>query len=200
MEVSLIGVGKRFKKDWIFRDLTHVFKTNSSTAIIGNNGSGKSTLLRLITTFSDPTLGEINYDKVHPEQQISFVAPYLELIEELTLQEHLEFHFQFRKATLSFQEMMEKGGLANAKDKQIINFSSGMKQRLKLILAFFSTDSLMILDEPCSNLDENGIAWYQEQLQSIISKKTIIIASNQRFEYQQCIGKLDITAFKKRRK
>lgn len=199
MEVSLVGVGKKFKKDWIFRDINHVFKTNSSTAVIGNNGSGKSTLLRLITTFTDPTLGEINYDHEHPEQRISFVAPYLELIEELTLQEHLEFHFQFRKATHNFKEMMERAGLENAKHKQISNFSSGMKQRLKLILAFFSSDSLMILDEPCSNLDEEGIQWYQEQLRSIITKKTIIIASNQRFEYQQCTEKLDVTTFKKRR-
>jgi ABC-type multidrug transport system ATPase subunit len=196
VEVALFGIGKKFNSDWIFRNLDYSFKKNSSTAIIGNNGSGKSTLLKLISTFSDPTTGKIDFSNKHPEQQIGFVAPYLELIEELTLWEHLEFHFKFRKANRSFEDMLASSRLLHAKNKLVKDFSSGMKQRLKLILTFFSEDQLLLLDEPCSNLDENGIDWYQKELQRIIHTKTIIIASNQRFEYEQCIDLLEIEKYK----
>jgi ABC-type multidrug transport system ATPase subunit len=200
VEIALEGLGKKFRKDWVFRDLNHQFKNKSSTAIIGNNGSGKSTLLKLISTFSDPTLGKINYSKEQPERLISFAAPYLELIEELTLLEHLKFHFRFKKTTRSLDEMVQTVGLEGSEKKLIADFSSGMKQRLKLVLAFSSTDPLVLLDEPCSNLDESGIEWYQKQLSSIIGEKTIIIASNQRFEYGLCADKLNISSFKSARK
>jgi ABC-type multidrug transport system ATPase subunit len=200
VDVSLQGIGKKYNKEWIFRGVDYQFTSNSATAVIGNNGSGKSTLLQLIATFSDATLGTIQYSEVLPQHRISYVAPYLELIEELTLLEHLNFHFQFKKATCSFDHMITTVGLQGAEYKQIANFSSGMKQRLKLALAVFSEDSLLLLDEPCSNLDEEGIAWYQAQLSAIIGTKTIIIASNQRFEYEFCQKTLDITQYKNRGK
>lgn len=197
MKVELLGLGKKFNKEWIFRDLNYSFEDQSITAITGNNGSGKSTLLRLISSFSDPTLGKIKYSINPPNHSIGYVAPYLELIEELTLWEHLEFHFQFRKTVLAFDEMITEAGLKAAINKPITDFSSGMKQRVKLLLAFFSQDQLLLLDEPCSNLDETGIQWYQNQLKSIISTRTIIIASNQRFEYDQCTSILSIENFKR---
>jgi ABC-type multidrug transport system ATPase subunit len=142
VRVELTGIGKRFGREWIFRDLNHIFEQNTSTAIIGNNGSGKSTLIKLVSTFIDPTLGHLTFSQSNPQHNIGYVAPYLELVEELTLLEHLTFHFQFRQASHSYQEMIDSANLDHAKNKHIMDFSSGMKQRLKLILAFFFTGFL----------------------------------------------------------
>ena len=115
--------------------------------------------------------------------QFGFVGPYQQLIEELTLREHIDFHFQFRQPTIEVGEMMERAGLSKAKSKYVHEFSSGMKQRLRLLLAFFAKGECLFLDEPTANLDEYGIKWYEQEVLQIKGKRNIIIASNQRYEY-----------------
>ena len=196
MKINLEKVGKKYGRNWIFRDLTLEIPENISWAITGHNGSGKSTLLQIISSFSDPTIGKITYNNSEPIHQISYAAPYLELIEELTLLEHLQFHFTFKKPTMQFDEMISRAGLIGSEDKIISEFSSGMKQRLKLILAFFSETSLLCLDEPTSNLDEAGIEWYHQEIIKQNNTRTILIASNQRFEFDFCEEKISIEKYK----
>ena len=105
-------------------------------------------------------------------------------LEEMTLAEHLDFHFQFKTPTIAKKDIIERSGLSGASNKFIGDFSSGMKQRLKLGLALFSQSSLILLDEPTSNLDEQGISWYQKEIKKIKGQCTIIIASNMRYEYE----------------
>lgn len=205
MKIELEQVGKKFNRQWLFKNISYSFTENKSYAIIGNNGSGKSTLLQMIYGYQTISSGKIHHrikdqnigsDKIH--EYTSFVSPYLELPEELTLQEILQFHFKFKNKidTINFEDIILKCGLENSRDKQIRFFSSGMKQRLKLALAFFSDTPLLLLDEPCSNLDTQGISWYQEMICEIRSNKTILIASNQIFEYDFCDGELSIADYK----
>ncbi len=190
MEIIANNISKRYRRQWVFRDLNHHFAAGSCWAICGPNGSGKSTLLKILSGYTSPTKGKIEYQQsgsaVAEEQvvtQFSFVAPYQQLIEEYTLLEQLQFHFKFKEALLPNSEIVERAGLEGAEHKFIHEFSSGMKQRLKLALALFSGCECLFLDEPTSNLDEKGIEWYQQEMLSIKGNKNIIIASNQRYEY-----------------
>jgi len=201
MKIELQGIGKRYHARWLFRNLNATVETNHSLALIGRNGSGKSTLLQIIYRYVVPTEGKvIALSENNPinEQDVpmhaAFVAPYLELPEELTLIESVNFHFKMRKALSDDMSSLINGcGLEGNENKQIKYFSSGMKQRLKLALAFNTDAPLLLLDEPCSNLDKNGINWYCDMMKKMSGKRTIIVASNQDYEYDFCNQILDVT-------
>ncbi len=200
-QISLIDAGKRFNKDWIFQSLNVEFEQGQHYALIGNNGSGKSTLLQILsgyTTLSKGTIEWKNADSQTAYDQISIAAPYLELVEELTTIEHFKFHATFKSLvdTLSIQEMIQLIGLENATHKQIRYFSSGMKQRLKLALAIFSTSPILLLDEPCSNLDKEGYALYKQLIQQYAMHKLIIVGSNDPEEYAFCTQQINLMDYK----
>ena len=188
MRVKLNKVGKRFNKEWILRNLSLDIPSQSSLSITGANGSGKSTLIKLISAYMEPTSGNIQYfenKKTYPiesiPQSIGLAAPYVDLIEEFSLREHVEFHFKFRSTPFSLDEIIAR-----------TNFQSGMKQRLKLALAIHAENKLLILDEPTSNLDQEGIEWYRDQILQKIGTCTIIVASNQRHEYDFISKNIDL--------
>ena len=200
-QISLIDAGKRFNKDWIFQSLNVAFEQGQHYALIGNNGSGKSTLLQILsgyTTLSKGTIEWNNADSQTAYDQISIAAPYLELVEELTTIEHFKFHATFKSLVdnLSIQEMIQLIRLENATHKQIRYFSSGMKQRLKLALAIFSTSPILLLDEPCSNLDKEGYALYKELIQKYAMHKLIIVGSNDPEEYAFCTQQINLMDYK----
>ena len=194
MNISLTNTGKRFNRDWIFKNLTYKFEQGKSYAIIGNNGSGKSTLLQVIAGSSIHSQGTIGYQnkenkKIENEnayQQISIAAPYLDLIEEMTANEFLEFHAAFKPLTKTIAEILLAVGLDNAANKQIRYYSSGMKQRLKLAQAFFSNTSVLLLDEPTTNLDEEGIETYKKLWAANTQNRLVIVSSNDKVEYENC--------------
>ena len=157
MKIILEKAGKKFNTEWIFRNLTRTFETGMPCAILGRNGSGKSTLLQVIAGNFHATSGTIKYsggdkeiDPAHVFRHISIVAPYQELIEEFTLPEMLKFHFSFKPLMpgYSIQQAQELAGLGNTGHKRLKLFSSGMKQRVKLILALLSDTRVLLLDEP----------------------------------------------------
>jgi ABC-type multidrug transport system ATPase subunit len=206
MQIQVTAASKRFNQEWIFSNLDFSFTTGQHYALIGNNGSGKSTLLQIIAGYIGLTKGQINWvnevgeniDSSNIFQHISIAAPYLELVEEFTALEQIAFHQQFKplQSGLSPIELLAKIGLANAADKQIRNFSSGMKQRLKLALAIFDQAPILLLDEPCSNLDQEGIQTYHQLMQANAMHKLIIVASNDPQEYQFCKQQLSLSDFK----
>ncbi|MEQ6122439.1 ABC transporter ATP-binding protein [Reichenbachiella sp. MALMAid0571] len=193
MNITLEGIGKRFNnREWVIKNLNYSFEQNKTYAITGANGSGKSTLTKIISGINLPSSGSVHYesngkplDSDQFYKHLTYAAPYLDLIEELTLKELLHFHFQFKKIQegYSLNDLMHKMYLEDSKNKYISNFSSGMKQRLKLGLALFSQASVTLLDEPTSNMDEQGVSWYSEQIASVAGSRILIIASNQAYEY-----------------
>ena len=207
MQIQVSTASKRFNKEWIFSNLNFSFTTGQHYALIGNNGSGKSTLLQIIAGYIGLTKGSIHWTNTSGEdidsakifQYTSIAAPYLELVEEFTALEQIAFHQQFKplQTGLSPNELLEKIGLSNATNKQIRNFSSGMKQRLKLALAIFDQAPILLLDEPCSNLDQEGIQTYHQLMQAYAMHKLIIVASNDPQEYKFCSQELSLSDFKK---
>lgn len=198
MTIELQNIGKKFNKDWIFRNLNYEFKSANSYAVTGHNGSGKSTLLQIISGFVLPTEGLVvssEYEHNSLYQQIAIAAPYLELVEEMTAMEFLQFHQQFKSfiGNISLPQILEEVQLSNAADKQIRYFSSGMKQRLKLAQAFFSDSQILLLDEPTSNLDKQGINLYLQLIKQYTNDRLVIICSNDEAEYSFCNQKLEIT-------
>lgn len=200
MRIDLKNISKRFNQELIFKNLSLSLEPGGSYAITGPNGSGKSTLIQVISGYVRPSSGEIAYDEGAIEIEdaytnISIAAPYLELIEEFTLEEAIDFHFKFKKPLATKDDLLGISYLGEARAKQIKKFSSGMKQRLKLALAFYSDCPALLLDEPTSNLDEKGTTWYKEQIDKM-DNKTIIVASNQQDEYTFCSNIVDIMKYK----
>lgn len=205
MNIQLTDTGKRFNRDWIFRHFTFYFQSANSYAITGPNGSGKSTLLQCVAGSTNLSEGKIGYNNdpltIVSEQmheQIAIVAPYLELIEEMTANEFLKFHFSFKKIIpgISFPQILAEIGLEKAANKQIRYFSSGMKQRLKLAQAVFAGVPVILLDEPCTNLDKKGYELYHQLIQKYCSEKLVIVSSNDMDEYDFCKEKISILDYK----
>lgn len=203
LEVSQLS--KRYNREWIFKNLTYTFQSGKTYAITGPNGSGKSTLMQVLWGQLPQSSGTISYSRpgknIPVEEifsQVVVAAPYMDLIEELTLAEHLAFHFTLRKPRPGYtiETMLSKLYMTDSRDKQIANFSSGMRQRVKLGLAFFTDTKMIFLDEPGTNLDENAFMWYLENLKTISSDSLIFIASNQKNEYPEHAKILDVTDLK----
>lgn len=206
MEIILEKVGRRFNREWIFRNIEYTLESGKSYAILGINGSGKSTLLQILCGSLAPSEGNIFFrndtgkliDVEQLFQKVSIAAPYLELIEELTLLETIEFHFKFKERlnAISDKEIVDLLGMQASKRKQIKYFSSGMKQRVKLALAFLSNTPFLFLDEPCSNLDEQGVLWYKQLVNRYSTDRLVVVCSNQLVEYEFCEKRLFIKDYK----
>ncbi len=205
MDLQAKDIAKRYGFEWIFEGFGFDFHTNGSYAITGGNGSGKSTLLQILSGSLTPSKGSLAYthlgnnvpiDKVY--QYIGLAAPYLEVIEEFSLIELLQYHFRFKQArnNLSIPQIIEILFLENAQHKYIKQYSSGMKQRVKLGLAVLSDTPLLLLDEPTTNLDQNGVNWYRQLISEHTQDRTLLIASNQLHEYDFCKEVINIEEYK----
>jgi ABC-type multidrug transport system ATPase subunit len=205
LSISIQQLGKRFNREWIFRNFSYSFQSGEVYAITGPNGSGKSTLMQILWGQMPPSTGNIQYKisgtDISQEdiyKHVVVATPYLDLIEEFTLEEQLRFHFRLKpcRYTLTEIEIMERMYLTHARDKQLSNFSSGMKQRVKLALAFFSKADVIFLDEPGTNLDSTAFDWYSRELRALPSDCLVFIASNQAAEYPANARKIDIMSLK----
>jgi ABC-type multidrug transport system ATPase subunit len=193
MPIQVKELSKRYNQQWIFKNINLNINDGDKIAILGINGSGKSTLLKTLTGHTAPSSGTVMYT-VNQQQvsnqeiykYIGFTSPALELPEEFTLLEFLNFHFKFKSAVCTTQEAIDYIGLNQAATKKIGYFSSGMKQRVKLIQAMALQAPYLFLDEPCSNLDDNGINLYLQMIQQLAINKTIIVSSNVAQEYEFC--------------
>lgn len=195
MNIVLDKVSKRFNQDWLFKDLDYQFRIANSYAITGPNGSGKTTLLKIIAGMIPCSRGiikyQLNHQTIDPDvfyRHLTYVAPYMEVPEDLTLREFFTFHFDLKPQPkgLSITDIAASSGLEHAQGKAIHAFSSGMKQRAKLALGIFSTTPILLLDEPTTNLDESGVSWYNRAISNIKSEKILIISSNLPAEFQFC--------------
>ncbi len=195
MKIVLTDTGKRYNRDWIFRHLTFTFGKGNAYAITGPNGSGKSTLLQALSGAISFNEGNCSHyadgtpvAAEHVYSYISICAPYMEIIEEMTLSEFLLFHSSFKPLLpgTTVKNIIEVTGLQYTGNKQINQFSSGMKQRVKLAQCIFSHTPVVLLDEPCTNLDAPGIQLYQQLIEKYCRNRLVIVSSNDTTEYSFC--------------
>ncbi|WP_375580859.1 ABC transporter ATP-binding protein [Marivirga tractuosa] len=199
MQLILEGLSKKYPKNKLFEDLNHTFESNNAYAITGENGSGKSTLIKIIAGVIAPSKGNVKFieegkvvEKENIYKLLGISAPYLNLIEEFTLKEHLDFHSKFKKTHLEKNVMdeIENANLHRSMNKAVAEFSSGMQQRLKLILCCSFEAKVLLLDEPTSHLDSKGVAWYKDLLKRTANERITLIASNDPTEYNDFAKKI----------
>lgn len=207
MEVCFRNVSKRYRYEWIFRGIDFTFEAGKKYAILGPNGSGKSTLLKILAGHLTPSKGKVDFllnnkkieiDAVY--KHISYAAPYIELIEEFSLTEAIQFHQKFKPFLKGIKksDLIALLGFEKSKNKPVRFFSSGMKQRLKLVLAICSDTPLLLLDEPTTNLDTQGMEWYRDLVDQFAQNRSTIIASNVKVDYDFCDESLNILDYKKK--
>ncbi len=180
-EISLNGIGKKYAGRWIFKNINALFVPGSRVAVTGPNGSGKSTLLQIISGFVSASEGQLlikTNNKTQTSVSCVIAAPYLDLPEELTLNELAGFYFAFRKMRLPVNNFFKECNLTGFLDQPIREFSSGMKQKVKLSLVFSSEADVFIFDEPCSHLDEPSILWYQHSFSKLPHPSIVLVGSN----------------------
>ena len=193
MVIELEQVGKQFAYRWLYRNINLTFSSPMSYAIKGPNGSGKSTLLKLIATYQLPSNGKVKYFQneceLSPDQiaaQLAFTAPYIQLIEEFTLDELYDFHTTYRSVKITKQEWIDLLNFGKEVRKPIQYFSSGMKQRVNLALCLCSNAEVFLIDEPTTNLDLQGKSWYRKLIEQFCKNKLLIIASNDAEDHDFC--------------
>ncbi|MGZ8510858.1 MAG: ABC transporter ATP-binding protein [Chitinophagaceae bacterium] len=219
MKIVFSDAGKRFNRDWIFRHFTYSFEEGNAYAITGPNGSGKSTLLQVLSGSMHMNEGSMKYEagsrksevvlrqaqdqttEIPPEEiynYVSICAPYLEVVEEMTLKEFLDFHHGFKPFLpgVTTDSVIVTLGLEKAANKQIRYYSSGMKQRVKLAQCIFSDTEIVLLDEPCTNLDIAGIELYHQLIDGYCKGRLVVVSSNDEVEYRFCKKKVDINNYK----
>ena len=177
---------KKFGNNFILNNISLESNLASSIVFLGENGSGKSTMIKILCGYLYYDTGKIlwnNNDSIIPDFSIS--APYIDLFEQLTIEEHLKYHFLFKNRfnNINDNEILEKSFLKEHKHKFIKQLSSGLKQRFKNILSIFSDTQVLFLDEPCSNLDEQNIKLYQKLVLEFSANRLLIMASNSKPEY-----------------
>lgn len=185
------------RKHYVFKDVSLQFSNGDIIAITGSNGSGKSTLIKVLSGVLSYNSGEINIERNSSKSNIaeikdnlSLVSPYLNLYEEFTPLEHYKISADLRGIRFDngmFDELMNKFNILKHRNSQIRNFSSGMKQRMKFVLAMQNNPTILFLDEPTSNLDNDGI----EIVNKVITEHSdnggcVVIATNEEREKSLC--------------
>lgn len=202
--ICLDQIGKQFNHQCLFRGLSESFKTGQSYAILGNNGSGKSTLLQMLAAYQSPSEGKIQFQANGKLvaisdwfRKIAFTSPFLTLLEDYALKELLAFHFRLKPYLTGWDagRVLALLGLINKQDLALKYFSAGMKQRVKLALAFCSNAPVLLLDEPTVSLDQQGITWYLQLISELTKGRLLVIASNQSHEYDCCTHRIHLAAY-----
>jgi len=194
--VEALELNKSFGRRLIFNDLQFKFYKSGVYGISGPNGSGKSTLVKIIAGILGASKGKIIHkqnDKEiveeHLHDHIGFVSPYLVLYEEFSTYENMKLFAQIRGVKFNQERvdyLLNKFLLFKRKDDLLKTYSSGMKQRVKFIFALMHSPQLIILDEPTSNLDDEGKNSVYELVKEEGLKNIVLIASNEKHDLELC--------------
>jgi heme exporter protein A len=203
VSITVNDLSKDFNRRPIFRDISFSLLSPSSLAITGKNGAGKSTLSKILAGLIGSTRGSITYtlnDKQVGIEEfkhyIGFVSPYLNLYDEFTALENLQLLSRIRATTQQnesrMKDLLSLVNLWQRRDDLVGTFSSGMKQRLKYAFALLHNPIVLILDEPTSNLDEDGIEFVQRMVKQQKEEGVLIVATNDKEEAGWCAQEIHV--------
>ena len=208
IEIECSNLSKSFSGKNIFKNLSFSVSSGNSVSVTGKNGSGKSTLIKILANLIQPNSGNIsiksNETEIPPESRYlktGLLSPYLNLYDELTGKENLEFYYSLKSGNSSdlkekVKIFLERVGLFERRNDLLKNYSSGMKQRLKLAFSVMNEPEILLLDEPRSNLDKTGIEIVEEIANEQKDKGILIIATNDEDDKLLCEETINIEDFK----
>lgn len=204
--LALENITKFFGRQLIFKNIDFTFNQGNIYGLAGNNGSGKSTLTKIIAGVLSQNKGKVVHkidDKIIEAEKLhsylGFVSPYLMLYDEFTANENL-FHFAKIRG-IKFDEerikyLLNEFNLYRRRNDLLKAYSSGMKQRMKFIFALQHSPKLLLLDEPTSNLDEEGKSKVYEIVENNKENSVVIIASNESKDLELCSEIIKVEEYK----
>lgn len=197
---------KSFGRRLVFNGITINLNKAGVFGISGPNGSGKSTLIKILAGINSPTKGQVIHtyngkeiisEKLH--NYIGFVSPYLVLYDEFSAWENLNYFASIRNISFDkakVENLLDQFLLLNRKDDLVKAYSSGMKQRLKFIFALMHSPQFIFLDEPTSNLDDEGKQTVYKLIKNESEKAIVVVASNEKNDLSQCGEVLKLEEYK----
>lgn len=211
INLKCTSLEKSFLNKVIFKNVSLDFKVGDSVAITGRNGSGKSTLLKVLAHLIKPNKGKVEIlnngeevipDKVH--MHLGMIAPYINLYDELTAYENLDFFFDLKCKSDKYSDkkerikfLLDKINLYGRRNDEVKNYSSGMKQRVKLAFAIINDPEILLLDEPRTNLDVEGIELVYKVAEEQKKNGILILATNEPEDTSLCSTVISIEDYKK---
>ena len=201
LSITCTDIAKRYIKEVLFKDFNFTFEGTNKYVLLGSNSSGKSTLLKIIGGAISPTKGDVTYSLSKGTEEIfSFCSPEMHLLDDFTVAELFELHYQFKSPKIPISEQIKNADLQSFKEKRYSELSSGLKNKIKLCLALFTDTPALLLDEPCTNFDEINSKWYNETVNQYCKDQLVIVASNQPIEYQFCTEQINLHNYKPKTK
>jgi ABC-type multidrug transport system ATPase subunit len=198
-ELKAQGLGKKFYRHWVFRDIDLHLRTGDRLLITGANGAGKSTLVRVLAGQLTPTTGKLeliqNGKAIDPEvahRVLAWTGPYMDLYPDLTLREAVAMHFNFRDSLIPQPAIIQELRLQEHIDKQLRHFSSGMLQRVKVGLAIFTQAPLLFLDEATATMDESNARYIYDLTHAHLAGRILVYASNNAVEFERFEQRLEL--------
>ena len=192
----LTHIEKRFNQRIIFSDVNLSIDRGEVLGIVGKNGSGKSTLLKIMAGVLAPNKGTVSIrvdgktiDGDHVHKHIGFCSPYLQMFDEFSSKENIQFVARARGMKLLAAQSgawLQGVGLPADREDAIIGYSSGMKQRMKLLFATMHHPDILFLDEPITNLDQEGIDIVYSIVRQFKQRGIVVIATNQKSDLDVC--------------
>jgi heme exporter protein A len=200
IKLQAAGLTKKFDRKIIFENVNFELTRKSSVAITGKNGSGKSTLIKIIANLLTQSSGELNLfsegKKVKKEivyRYIGFVSPYLNLYDEFTGAENLKIASAIRGISGdNADSALKRVGLFERRHDLLKIYSSGMKQRLKIAFSILHDPLILLLDEPTSNLDLEGVSVVDDIAGEYKKDRILIIATNDAHEKSLCDSEINL--------
>lgn len=208
IEISCQNISKNFSGKTVFKNLNLNITSGSSLIITGGNGSGKSTLIKILSNLMRPSSGEITISEDSSEipkenwfMKTGLISPYLNLYDELTGFENLDFFFKLKSEDLSnidekINSLLNEVSLYDKRNEYYKNYSSGMKQRLKIAFSIINNPEILLMDEPRSNLDKAGVEIVKKFALNQKKYGILIIATNDDEDKQLCDESINIEDFK----
>ncbi|MBX2992208.1 MAG: ABC transporter ATP-binding protein [Bacteroidetes bacterium] len=203
LRLSATNLKKVFNRRTIFRNISFSVGFGEVLLVTGKNGSGKSTLVKIISDVLAPSDGEIEFSgsenagSTFRADLIGLVSPYLQMYDEFSAEENLRYALSIRGRTPDtrhIHELLGKVFLFGRKDDPVRTYSSGMKQRMKYAFALAHNPPLLVLDEPTSNLDTDGIAMVKQIMQEQTQKGILIVATNDLSDVDRFTAQVDLNA------
>lgn len=203
--IEAVNLGKDYNLHTIFSQLSGTFRSPDAFAVVGHNGSGKSTLLRVLAGMDSPTNGQVKWligEKPIPEHRqyeyLAYCSPLFDFDYRFTVRQILRQYSRVKpmKNRLTVDDLIQYMGFENHQHKYMDELSSGMNQRVRLILTICSDVPVLFLDEPCSNLDQQGVHWYNDLISEFARDKLVFVASNDPREYAFCTEHLAMGDYK----